>query len=197
MPGFAQGQGTAPRCPLGRRAGSRIERPVPLTVRFASSALTLADVPGEGARVLRDLGLCLAGTLAGVRLDGAVAYRAMQSICGQAPFDLAGKLALHFTLLPATSAIMLAVAAACLWRPAEKGASASLRLAWLAKVAALFLGMLIAMSLAEWPVCRLLPLGTGSAVLGALAGMAGFVLALHGARIALERAGLIVPACCR
>lgn len=152
-------------------------------------------------RLLRDLGLCLSGTLLGIRLDGAWAYREMQAICGQSPWNLSAKLAVHFTLLPATSLLMLAVVALCFWQVDPASGSRARRCAAVCVqvllIAVMFTGMLVAMSLAQWPMSRVLPPSTAGAVSAALVGMAASIVLLHAARLALERAGVLVPACCR
>ncbi|GGZ10198.1 hypothetical protein [Novosphingobium colocasiae] len=197
---IAQGQRRTDRPLLGRGYCIASERRI-LSINLASTAYPAVALRGEGGRLLRDLGLCLSGTLLGIRLDGAWAYREMQAICGQSPWNLPAKLAVHFTLLPATSMLMLAVVVFCFRRTKPMAPTPARRCAAMCGqallIAALFVGMLVAMSLAQWPMSRVLPPSTAGAVSAALVGMAVSIVLLHAVRLALERAGVLVPVCCR
>ncbi len=158
-------------------------------------------------RLLRDMMLCAGGTVLGARIDGPLAYFTMQAICSASGFDPLASVAVHARLLPATSAIMLAIAMTCQWPGAavrEEGTNAlTVREQWLRwsayalRTCLLFLAMMLAMSVMQ-PLFRLvLPASPSSAVLASVTGMLGLALVTAALRPLALRVPFLVPFCCR
>ncbi|MBT0668542.1 hypothetical protein HT136_09190 [Novosphingobium profundi] len=174
---------------------------LPGHVSFAQD-LRAAGTESAAVRLLRDMALCAGGTVLGARLDGALAYFTMQSICSSTGFDPFASVAVHLALLPATSAIMALVALVCQWPGLARGQPTRWEIlarwsTFALRSGLLFLAMMLAMSMMQPLFRSFVPASAASAELASVLGMVLLALLSAGLRPLALRVPFLVPFCCR
>ncbi|MCJ2181619.1 hypothetical protein MTR62_02675 [Novosphingobium sp. 1949] len=157
-------------------------------------------------RALRDMALCAGGTVLGARLDGPLAFLAMQSICSGDGFDPIGAIAVHARVLPMTSAIMAVIALLCQWPgPMPRATALAMTgrdraLRWVAfgvRAMMLFVAMMLVMSVMQAPFRLLAPASASGAVLASVTGMLLLAVVTAVVRPLALRVPFLIPFCCR